>query len=60
VAINNRKTGERQGVRLELRNDTYCEQLIARYLDIIERQAAPRKSRGRKGNTCGHRSECHA
>lgn len=60
VVINSRKTGKRQAVRVELRNDVYCEQLITRYLDIIERRTAPRKSRGRKCNTCGHRSECHA
>lgn len=58
VAINSRKTGERRAIRVALRDDAYCERLVARYLDIIERRAAPRKSSGRKCNTCGHRVEC--
>lgn len=58
VAINSRKTRKRRAIRVELRDDAYCEQLVARYLEIIERRAKPRKSRGRKCNTCGHRAEC--
>lgn len=44
-------------IRVELRDDAFCEQLVTRYLDIIERRTKPRKSRGRKCNTCGHRAE---
>lgn len=58
VAINSRKTRVRRAVRVELRDDAYCEQLVSRYLDIIGRRATPRKSRGRKCNTCGHRPQC--
>ena len=58
VAINNRKTRERRAMRVELRDDAYCEQLVARYIDLTERRAKARKSRGRKCDTCGHRSEC--
>ena len=42
----------------KLRDDAYCEQLVARYIDLTERRAKARKSRGRKCDTCGHRSEC--
>lgn len=58
VAINSRKTRERRAVRVELRDDAYCEQLVARYIDITERRTKARKSRGRKCNTCGHRLVC--
>ncbi|WP_459203454.1 Dna2/Cas4 domain-containing protein (plasmid) [Ralstonia pseudosolanacearum] len=60
VAINSRANGKRQAIRVDLRDDGYCEQLMARYLDLIEQRAVPRKSWGRKCNTCGHRSRCHA
>lgn len=60
VVINSRKTRKRQAIRVELRDDAFCERLVARYLDIIERRAKPRKSRGRKCNTCGHRAECQS
>ncbi|MCW5322886.1 hypothetical protein D5039_17545 [Verminephrobacter aporrectodeae subsp. tuberculatae] len=59
VAINNRKTGKRHAIRVDLRDDAYCEGLMGRYLDLIELRTMPRKSRGRKCNTCGHRAACH-
>lgn len=58
VAINSRRTRKRRAIRVELRDDAYCEQLVARYLDIIERRAKPHKSRGHKCNSCGHLSVC--
>lgn len=58
VAIRNRKTNERRALRVELRDDAYCEQLVARYIDITKGRAKASKNRGNKCNTCGHRSEC--
>lgn len=59
VAINSRRDGLRRAMRVDLRDDAYCERLIARYFDLIDGRAAPRKSRGRKCSTCGHRQPCH-
>ena len=58
VVINNRKTRERRAIRVELRDDAYCEQLVARYIDITERGAKARRSRGGKCKSCGHVSVC--
>lgn len=58
VAINNRRTGRRKTLRVDLGDDAYCERLISRYMAIIEGRAQPRRSPGPKCNTCGHRSEC--
>lgn len=58
VAINNRKTRVRRALRVELRDDAYCEQLVARYIEITEHRTKARKSRGRKCNSCGHRTKC--
>lgn len=60
VAINSRRTGQRKALRVELRDDAYCERLIARYLALIDGRLHPRRSRGRKCDTCGHRRACHA
>jgi CRISPR-associated exonuclease Cas4 len=58
VAINDRLTGKRVAKRVELKDDRYCEQLLVRYLDIVEQRVAPQKSRGAKCNSCGHRAAC--
>lgn len=58
VAVNNRRTGERRAVRVELRDDEYCLLLIARYIDLTSGRLMPRKSRGRKCESCGHRQRC--
>lgn len=58
VAVNSRRTRARKAIRVDLRDDTYCERLIARYLDLTERRAPPRKDRGPKCETCGHRPLC--
>lgn len=58
VAANSRKTGERRALKVELRGDAYCEGLIRRYLDLIEGRVKAKASRGRKCDTCGHRSVC--
>ncbi|KVV25054.1 hypothetical protein WK78_02845 [Burkholderia cepacia] len=58
VAVNNRQTGERRAVRVELRDDEYCLSLIARYIDLSNGRLVPRKSRGRKCESCGHRRRC--
>ncbi|AOJ79197.1 hypothetical protein WS86_00190 (plasmid) [Burkholderia savannae] len=58
VAVNNRRTGERRAVRVELRDDEYCLLLVARYIDLSSGRLVPRKSRGRKCESCGHRQRC--
>lgn len=58
VAINSRRSGRRQALRVELLGDGECLRIIQRYLDVIEGRAVPTKSRGGKCNTCGHRSIC--
>lgn len=58
VAINNRKTGQRKAVRVDLYDDRRCEQIIARYLDIIHGQVIPTKSKSGKCRFCGHQLLC--
>ena len=58
LVINNRKTHERRALRIELRDDAYCEAIVARYIEITEHRANARKSRGRKCKSCGHRADC--
>ena len=59
VAINNRRTRQRTAHRVELLDDSACVRIINRYLDVTEGRAQPRKSRGKKCNSCGHRIACH-
>ncbi len=59
VAINNRTTRRRTAVRVELKDDGFCEQLIRRYVDLVEKRAVPVKSRGKKCETCGHAERCN-
>ena len=59
AVINSRTTRKRKAIRVELRDDAYCEQLIARYLAIIEGRAQARKSSGPKCKSCGHAGACH-
>lgn len=59
VAINNRRTRKRTSHRVELLDDASCVRIINRYLDVIEGRVEPRKSRGKKCNSCGHRIACH-
>jgi CRISPR-associated exonuclease Cas4 len=59
AVINSRTTRKRRAIRVELRDDAYCEQLIARYLAIIEGRAQARKSRGPKCKSCGHAGACN-
>lgn len=58
VVINSTESGIRKAIRVELGDDAFCERLIARYIGLIAGDAAPRKSRGAKCNTCGHYSRC--
>lgn len=58
VAANNRKTGERKALKVQLGDDQYCERLIRRYLDLIEGRVEARRSRGKKCDSCGHRRRC--
>ena len=58
VAINSRRTGVRKALRVVLRDDAFCDTLIRRYLAITTSNAVPRKSRGAKCNSCGHRGYC--
>lgn len=58
VAINSRKTGVRKAIRVSLQDDAYCETLVRRYLAITAGQGEPRKVRGGKCKTCGHRDYC--
>lgn len=58
VVINSRTTGERKAIRVQLKDDAFCEQLIRRYLDVTERRAPPRKSIGPKCGSCGHLRRC--
>lgn len=59
VVINSRRTGQRKSIRVDLYGDTACEQIIQRYFDITEGRTVPRKSRGGKCKSCGHRQHCH-
>lgn len=58
VAANNRKTGERKALKVQLGDDQYCERLIRRYQDLIEGRVEARRSRGKKCDNCGHRRRC--
>lgn len=59
VILNNFESGKRVAVRVDLRTDDFCERLIARYIAISERGASPRRSRGNKCMSCGHRARCN-
>lgn len=58
VAANNRKTGERKALKVQLGDDQYCERLFRRYLELIEGRTEARRSVGPKCNSCGHRRRC--
>lgn len=60
AVVNDRNTGEHKALRVDLKDDVFCERLIARYVDVIQRRVQARKSRGRKCNTCGHRTPCES
>lgn len=57
AAINNRQTGERKAVRVELRSDEFCEALIRRYIDLLD-SAVGKASRGAKCKSCGYQQVC--
>ncbi|MGP8438170.1 PD-(D/E)XK nuclease family protein [Paraburkholderia fungorum] len=59
VAINNRRTRQRTAHKVDLLDDAACVRIINRYLDVTEGRVEPRKSRGKKCNSCGHRIACH-
>lgn len=59
VVINNRKTGKRKALRVELLDDQNCEQMISRYILVISGKDTPRKNKGRKCRTCGHLAVCN-
>jgi hypothetical protein len=59
MAINNRKDGERKAIRVELRDDAFCEQLIRRYIDVTTGACAPRLAHRGKCKSCGHNGRCH-
>lgn len=58
LAINNRKSGKRQAIRVDLRDDAFCERLIQRYIDVTTGRATPRQAPIGKCKSCGHRSRC--
>lgn len=58
VAVNNRKTRRRQAIRVSLKQDEECEALIASHIELIEGRTKPKKSRGGKCKSCGHRAAC--
>ncbi|MBX3630314.1 MAG: Dna2/Cas4 domain-containing protein [Nitrosomonas sp.] len=59
VAINNRKTGKRRAIRVDLLDDKSCGHLITRYLTVISHKAQPEKNMGVKCSSCGHRAYCY-
>lgn len=58
VAVNSRGTGRRKAIKVQLRDDAYCEWLIRRYIDVTQYRVQPRQSRGGKCNSCGYRALC--
>lgn len=58
MAINSRENGRRVAMKVALRDDTFCEALIERYIALVQGGAAPRKSRGAKCRSCGHAARC--
>ena len=58
MAINSRGTGKRVAMKVDLRDDAFCEALIQRHIALIQGQAVPRKSRGAKCKSCGHLARC--
>lgn len=60
VAINSRRTGRRRSIRVDLYPDSVCLRIIERYLDLEAGQVKPRKSKGGKCKSCGHRPKCYA
>lgn len=59
LVINNRRTGKRTAIRVNLRDDAFCERLIQRHIDVVEGVVPPRRSKGRKCDSCGHRAKCY-
>jgi len=58
VAINNRLTGKRRAIRVQLMGEEECSRLVERYLDVIEYRVMPEKNYGPKCKSCGHRMIC--
>lgn len=53
--------GVRQAIRVDLRDDAYCEKLILRYHQIMADRVAPKaKPSPAKCQSCGHRANCQA
>lgn len=58
IAVNQRSTGKREAIKVDLKSDEFCEKLIARYIEILEGRSWPRKARGPKCKSCGHATRC--
>jgi len=59
MVINNRKDGKREAIRVALRDNAFCEQLIRRYIDVTVGAAVPRLAHRSKCKSCGHHGRCH-
>jgi len=59
MAINSRGNRKRKTIKVELRNDVFCERLIERYIALIEGTDYPHRSEGAKCKTCSHKLRCN-
>lgn len=58
LAVTNRLTGQRKALRVTLGDDRYCENLIERYIILMEGRVPARRMSGRKCLSCGQRDRC--
>jgi hypothetical protein len=60
VMVLQRTSGERRAIRVDLRDDAFCEGLVERYVALRGGFAQPTAQRGPKCKSCGHRPRCYS
>lgn len=58
LVVRERKTGRKKALKVNLRDDAYCDQLIRRYLEVQSGMEKPRKVRDGRCKSCGHYGVC--